>query len=93
MKPILCANGELWMPDPHACRPAPRSPARRGDHTKDIDFSRKAIRSWWTAGYGDARRVLADAPWEAEVDPIEGLYLHECRPAQSNGQSKLLVFL
>ena len=27
----FCArNGGLWMPDPHACRPAPRPPARRG---------------------------------------------------------------
>ncbi len=56
-------------------------PLEGDDHTKDIDFSRKGIRCRWTAGYGDARRILADAPWEAEVDPIEGFYLHECRPA------------
>ncbi len=56
-------------------------PLEGEDHTKDIDFSRKGIRTRWAAGYGDARRVLADAPWEAEVDPIEGFYLHECRPA------------
>ena len=56
-------------------------PLEGEDHTKDIDFSRKGIRCRWAAGYSDARRVLADAPWEAEVDPIEGFYLHECRPA------------
>ena len=56
-------------------------PLEGEDHTKDIDFSRKGIRCRWTAGYGDARLVLADAPWEAKVDPIEGFYLHECRPA------------
>jgi NTE family protein len=56
-------------------------PLEGDDHTKDIDFSRKGIRCRWTAGYGDSRRVLADAAWEAEVDPIEGFYLHECRPA------------
>jgi NTE family protein len=56
-------------------------PLEGEDHTKDIDFSRKGIRARWTAGYGDTRRVLADAPWEAEVDPVEGFYLHECRPA------------
>jgi len=56
-------------------------PLEGEDHTKDIDFSRKGIRCRWTAGYSDASRVLADAPWEAEVDPIEGFYLHECRPA------------
>ncbi|MGO9234829.1 MAG: patatin-like phospholipase family protein [Methylocella sp.] len=57
------------------------SPLEEEDHSKDIDFSRKGICARWTAGYGDARRVLADAPWEPEVDPIEGFYLHECRPA------------
>ena len=58
------------------------SPPLEGeDHTKDIDFSRKGIRCRWAAGFSDARRVLADAPWEGEVDPIEGFYLHECRPA------------
>ncbi len=56
-------------------------PLEGEDHTKDIDFSRKGIRCRWTAGYEDTRRVLADAPWEAKVDPIEGFYLHECRPA------------
>jgi NTE family protein len=58
------------------------APALEGeDHTTDIDFSREGIRARWAAGYGNARRALSDAPWEAEVDPIEGLYLHECRPA------------
>jgi NTE family protein len=56
-------------------------PLEGEDHTKDIDFSRKGIRCRWTAGYENARRVLADAPWDAKVDPIEGFYLHECRPA------------
>ena len=40
------------------------APLEGEDHTKDIDFSRKGIRSRWEAGYGDARQVLADAPWE-----------------------------
>jgi NTE family protein len=56
-------------------------PLEGDDHTKDIDFSRNGIRARWAAGYGDARRVLEGAPWEAEVDPVEGFYLHECRPA------------
>jgi NTE family protein len=50
------------------------------DHTKDIDFSRAGIRSRWEAGYKDTCRILADAPWEGKVDPLEGFYLHECRP-------------
>jgi hypothetical protein len=33
-----------------------------------------------------ARRALADAPWEAAVDPIEGFYLHECRPATASDE-------
>ena len=51
------------------------------DHTKDIDFSRAGIHARWEAGFSDARRVLADAPWRGEFDPLEGFYLHECRPA------------
>jgi len=54
------------------------------DHTKDIDFSRAGIRSRWAAGYKDMRRVLQDAPWEADVDPLEGFYLHELRPETSH---------
>jgi NTE family protein len=54
------------------------------DHLKDIDFSRAGIKSRWEAGYKDTRRVLADAPWEGEVDPMEGFYLHECRPQTSH---------
>ena len=49
------------------------------DHTKDIDFSRLGIRKRWEAGLADARKALNAAPWEEDVDPIEGLYLHEMR--------------
>src|SRR5262249_29264167 len=47
------------------------------DHTKDIDFSRDGIQRRWAAGLSDARRALKAAPWEADIDPIEGFYLHE----------------
>lgn len=47
------------------------------DHTKDIDFSRAGIRSRWDAGYRDAQQVLRQQPWQADVDPREGFYLHE----------------
>ena len=49
------------------------------DHTKDIDFSRSGIRNRWNAGYLDAQQVIGTAPWEQDVDPIEGFYLHELR--------------
>ena len=51
------------------------------DHTKDIDFSHAGIHARWEAGFSDAKRVLADAPWRGEFNPLDGFYLHECRPA------------
>jgi NTE family protein len=52
------------------------------DHTKDIDFTRSGIRTRWTAGYEDARRMVAEAPWQGEVDPLDGFHLHELRPME-----------
>jgi NTE family protein len=52
------------------------------DHTKDIDFTRTGIRTRWTAGYDDTRRMIAAAPWQREVDPLEGFHLHELRPME-----------
>jgi NTE family protein len=49
------------------------------DHTKDIDFSRSGIRMRWNAGYVDAKHIIEQAPWEQDVDPTEGFYLHELR--------------
>ena len=47
------------------------------DHTKDIDFSPSGIRMRWDAGYRDTRKALAAKPWEKDVDPLDGFYLHE----------------
>ncbi|WP_294138467.1 patatin-like phospholipase family protein [Sphingomonas sp.] len=47
------------------------------DHTKDIDFSRSGIKARWDAGYADTARVLGQAPWTHEFDPLEGFILHE----------------
>jgi NTE family protein len=49
----------------------------REDHTKDIDFSRAGIRTRWQAGIAHAQRVLAEQPWEREVDPLQGIVIHE----------------
>ena len=50
------------------------------DHTKDIDFSRAGIKARWEAGLSDGCRIIANAPWRGDVDPLEGFFLHECRP-------------
>jgi len=47
------------------------------DHTKDIDFSAAGIRARWQAGYEDAKRFIALRPWDNEIDPIEGIAIHE----------------
>jgi NTE family protein len=47
------------------------------DHTKDIDFSPASIGERWEAGYETTTRMLEDAPWEVEADPLEGFFLHE----------------
>jgi NTE family protein len=57
------------------------------DHSKDIDFSPAGIHARWDAGYADTARVLAKAPWTQEVDPLEGLILHEAAAGAMAGAS------
>jgi len=47
------------------------------DHTKDIDFTAKGIRSRRQAGLEETRRMIASRPWSAAVDPVEGVMIHE----------------
>ena len=47
------------------------------DSTKDVDFSQSGIEKRWQAGYDNARRVIEQAPWQGEFDPLEGVILHE----------------
>ena len=47
------------------------------DYWKDIDFSAAGIRARWQAGLDDARRMIERAPWQAPVDPMEGVVVHE----------------
>ncbi len=42
-----------------------------------MDFSPTSIRARWEAGYVMTMRALDQAPWEDEVDPLEGVILHE----------------
>ena len=43
------------------------------DHTKDVDFSPSGIRQRWHAGYADTARAIAQAPWQFEGDPLDGV--------------------
>ncbi len=47
------------------------------DHTKDVDFSPTGIRRRWEAGYASAQKVIQQAPWQGQFDPLEGVILHE----------------
>lgn len=47
------------------------------DHSKDIDFSPNGIRLRREAGYRHTRHALELAPWRNEIDPLDGLALHE----------------
>ena len=54
------------------------APALEGeDFTKDLDFSAAGTRFRREAGHADTRRMLERAPWEAAVDPMEGVIVHE----------------
>jgi NTE family protein len=47
------------------------------NHTKDIDFSRSGIRHRWEAGFEHTKHMLEKKPWEGELDPLEGVILHQ----------------
>jgi NTE family protein len=43
------------------------------DQLKDIDFTPAGIAARRQSGYEDAKRAIVARPWEAEMDPIEGM--------------------
>lgn len=47
------------------------------DQLKDIDFTPSGIRARWQAGYAETRRIVALAPWQRPVDPMEGVVIHD----------------
>jgi NTE family protein len=47
------------------------------DHSKDIDFSPEGIRLRREAGYRHTVEALEIAPWRKEINPLDGLVLHE----------------
>jgi NTE family protein len=50
------------------------------DHTKDIDFSPEGIRTRWQHGYDYVRQVIANEPWDCEVDTLTGVVIHQAQP-------------
>jgi NTE family protein len=46
------------------------------DQLKDIDFSADTTRTRRRSGYADARQAIESAPWQAPVDPAEGVIVH-----------------
>jgi NTE family protein len=52
------------------------------DGYKDIDFSPRGIAARWQAGYDNTSAVIARAPWQEPVDPLEGFVLHEAVGAE-----------
>ena len=47
------------------------------DQTKDIDFTSDGIHGRKLAGYRETLNALKKHPWTSEVDPIEGVMIHE----------------
>lgn len=55
-----------------------RAPRLDGeDGSKDIDFTPASIRARWDAGRQLAAAKIAEAPWQADFDPVIGVLLHE----------------
>ncbi len=47
------------------------------DHSKDIDFSPNGIRLRREAGHRHTMDALELAPWRKEINPLDGMVLHE----------------
>lgn len=59
-----------------------KAPRMSGDdHTSDIDFSAGRLQARWEAGYDATVRMIERAPWEEDLDPVEGIAVHEVAKA------------
>ena len=47
------------------------------DYTRDIDFTPAGIAARRQAGYDETVAMIARKPWTVELDPIEGMMIHE----------------
>jgi NTE family protein len=53
------------------------NPERNDDLLREIDFSSQGITDRWHAGYTDTVRTLKRRPWEAPIDPMVGVAVHD----------------
>jgi NTE family protein len=53
------------------------NPERNDDLLREIDFSSQGITERWQAGYADTVRTLKRRPWEAPIDPMVGVAVHD----------------
>jgi NTE family protein len=53
------------------------TPQEHEDYLRDIDFSADGIERRWRAGHADTKRVLDRRPWEAPVDQMVGVAVHD----------------
>lgn len=55
-----------------------RAPRLDGEsHTKDVDFSARALHMRREAGYEATTRALSQAQWEGDHDPLAAVVIHE----------------
>jgi len=47
------------------------------DMLREIDFTTSGIHRRWKAGYEDTLRTLERRPWEASIDPMVGVAVHD----------------
>ncbi|MFZ1106867.1 MAG: patatin-like phospholipase family protein [Rhodomicrobium sp.] len=52
-------------------------PLENDNHLKDIDFTKRGIRTRWSLGYEHTMRAIEKSPWTVDPDPLEGVILHE----------------
>ncbi|MGB7099634.1 MAG: patatin-like phospholipase family protein [Xanthobacteraceae bacterium] len=53
------------------------TPLKNEDYLREIDFSAEGIQKRWRSGYDDTMRTLDRRPWEAPIDPMVGVAVHD----------------
>jgi len=53
------------------------TPQDHEDYLRDLDFSAEGIERRWQSGYADTKRMLERRPWDAPVDQMVGVAVHD----------------